>query len=163
MNKKYMRFYILSIIGILLASYYPLYMGIKTIKDMNSYGYILRENYPKYIIPYTPICIAFLMALFFIVMGVTAGFFAGSFLLGKKKRISVILPSLVSGAVTLLMYIGEMILLSGHLYKFGHGIFFESLEAIVLAPVDVMIIMISIVVCGFILSLLNRKDGEQYE
>lgn len=314
MNRKFNRFYNFSMLGILLASFYPIYMAVKVVKDMNMWGYVLEENYPKYIIPYTPISIALivgvllmpviiklakkfsllvasvlalitffvielllenqvivsssklddwqvflcsvppdmtktrtwtpvnilmgeynpmwklhfyiisvililailnciygfammikegnykrlkalilqavssvlflalcllacftaffrdgeltvsaisavLMALFFIVMGVTAGLFAGSFLQGKRRFISIMLPAIISGAVTLLMYIGEMILLSGHLYSFGEGFFFEPLGAIVLAPVDLVIIVLSFVISGLIMALLNRKEG----
>lgn len=314
MNKKYNRFYFFSLLGILLASFYPIYMAVKVVKDMNIRGYVLEENYPKYIIPYTPISIALivgvllmpliiklakkhsflvvsilslitffvaellletqiivssskladwqaymcyippdmtetrswtpvntlmgeydpmwkmhfyiisvililailnciygfalmikeenykrlkalilqavssvlflglcllacftaffrdgeltvsaisavLMALFFIVMGVTSGLFAGSFLLGKLRSISIILPAILSAAITLLMYIGEMILLNGHLYSFGEGFFFEPLGAIVLAPVDLVIIVLSFAISGLIMTLLNRKEG----
>ncbi|NLE24064.1 MAG: hypothetical protein GX625_01780 [Clostridiaceae bacterium] len=86
---------------------------------------------------------AFLMSLFFIVFGVTAGIFVGSMLLEKKKTLSVLIPSIVSSAVTLIMYIGEMILLSGHLYRFGSGFLFNGLSGIVLAPIDILVIMAS--------------------
>lgn len=86
---------------------------------------------------------AVLMAVFFIVYGVTTGAFTGSFMLGKRKAWSVVLPALVSSLTTLLMYIGEMILLSGRLYRFGTGFFFQGLPAIVLAPVDILIILVS--------------------
>jgi hypothetical protein len=41
------------------------------------------------------------------------------------------------------MYIGEMILLSGHLYRFGSGFLFDGLKSIVLAPIDILIIIAS--------------------
>lgn len=298
---RFKRFYLLFVIGVLIASFYPLYMGVKVVADMVRDGTVLAENYPKYIIPYTPIslaviiavlllpvlmkyarkfalaaasaisliiffvsellleskviitanikttleswqmfmcyvppegyqtrtwravdvligdyspafkihfyiisvvliiallncfygfaqmiitqnksrlkalvvqsvsaalflglCIlacftaffrdgeitvsalsAVLMSLFFVVLGVTAGVYAGSLLIGKKKALSVLLPSMVASIVTLIMYIGEMILLSGHLYRFGSGFLFDGLAGIVLAPVDILIIMAS--------------------
>jgi len=53
----------------------------------------------------------------FVVFGLTSGVYAGSFLVGKKKTLAVLLPSIVASAVTIVMYIGEMVLLSGHLYR----------------------------------------------
>lgn len=57
-NKKFVRYYLLSCIGVLIASYYPLSMGVRVITDMIVDGTVFKENYPKYIIPYTPICLA---------------------------------------------------------------------------------------------------------
>lgn len=321
-NKQFNIYYLLSCIGILITSYYPLSMGVRVISDMIADGTVLKENYPKYIIPYTPICLAVLigvlliplcmkvfrrfavvggsviataaffifellfeqkvvvttsetvvtkledwqmfmcymppegwgeavttyktqtavdilmgdynpafklhfyiisivlilsilnclygfgqmiktgekirlkslilqsvcslvflglcilacftafwrdgniqvsplsavlMAVFFILLGVTSGIFVGSFLLGKRKLISVGLPIIVSSAMTLLMYIGEMILLHGHLYSFGTGFIFNSIPLIILAPVDLMIVVISGCVTALILTLLNRR------
>lgn len=104
---------------------------------------------------------AVLMAVFFILLGVTSGIFVGSFLLGKRKLISVVLPIIVSSAMTLLMYIGEMILLHGHLYSFGTGFIFNSIPLIILAPVDLMIVVISGCVTALILTLLNRRNKNQ--
>ncbi len=100
---------------------------------------------------------AFLMILFFVVMGLTAGVFAGSFLLGKRKLISCLIPAVIASAVTTVMYIGEMILLSGNLYRFGDGFFFSALGTLVLAPVDICVIILSGSVCYLITSLLSVK------
>lgn len=86
---------------------------------------------------------AFLMILFFIVLGLNVGVFVGSFLLGKKVLISCGIPALVSAALTTLMYVGELILLHGHLYRFGSGFFFDGLSSIVFAPVDICVIILS--------------------
>lgn len=85
---------------------------------------------------------AVLMAAFFIVFGMTMGCFTGSYTLGKRKAWSVFLPAFLSSLTTLIMYIGEMILLSGHLYRFGTGFFFQGLPAIVLAPADICVILL---------------------
>ena len=82
---------------------------------------------------------ASLMSVFFILLGVTVGVFVGSFLLGNRKIISLWIPSIIASAMTLLMYIGEMILLNGHLYSFGTGFMFNSISGIVLAPIDVIV------------------------
>lgn len=86
---------------------------------------------------------AALMAVFFVLLGVTVGVFVGSFLLGKRKALSVALPALIAVAVTAAMYAGELILLSGHLYRFGTGFFFAGLGALVLSPADLLVILLS--------------------
>lgn len=314
-NKLFNRYYLFACIGVFVASYYPLSMGIRVITDMIDKGMVLKENYPKYIIPYTPICIAIivgvlllplcikifkkfalvggasistavffvaellfeqkvvvstaenvtvledwqmfmcyvppeainpyktqtavdilmgdynpafklhfyvisivlivtilnclygfglmikngdkkrlkslilqsvsslaflglcilacftafwrdgsiqvselsasLMSVFFILFGVTAGIFVGSFLLGKRKVVSILIPSVVASVMTLLMYIGEMILLNGHLYILGSGFMFTAIPAIVFAPIDLLIILISGVITAYIFYLLN--------
>jgi len=309
------KFYLFSVIGMLIASFYPLHMGVKVVADMVQDGTVLAENYPKYIIPYTPIslavlvsvlllpvlmkyvsklalaaasaisltiffvvelllenmvivantvttkleswqmfmcyvpperfqtrtwraidvligdyspafklhfylisvvlivavlncfygfasmivsenksrlkalitqsvftalflglCIlacftaffrdgeitvsalsAVLMSLFFIVLGVTSGAYVGSFLIERKKTLSVLLPSLVASVVTLVMYIGEMILLSGHLYRFGSGVLFDGLPGIVLAPVDILVILASGCINAAICHAFNKS------
>lgn len=321
-NKQFSLFYLFSCIGVLIASYYPLTMGVRVVTDMIVDGTVMKENYPKYIIPYTPIslaaltgvllmplwiklfkrfallggaalsvgafavlealfehkvvvttaetvtkledwqmficayppggfnetvttyrtqtavdilmgdftpafklhfyvislvlilsilnclygfgqmiktggkkrltslilqsvcsltflglCIlacftafwrdgsirvsplsAALMTVFFILLGVTAGVFVGSFLLGKRRFVSVWVPAIVSSAMTLLMYIGEMILLNGHLYSFGKGFVFTGIHGIVLAPVDLMIIAVSGCITALIFARLDRKN-----
>lgn len=318
-NKRFHRYYLFSCVGVLLASCYPLWMGVRVITDMILDGAVMKENYPKYIIPYTPICLAILlgvllmplcmklfrrfallgggmlstgaffaleilfeekivvtsaetvakledwqmfmcyvppggwgsvetvhktqtaveilmgeydpafklhfyvisvvlilaalnciygfgqilmtgesrrlrslipqsvstvlflglcilacftafwrdgslqvsplsamlMALFFILLGVTVGIFAGSFLLEKGKFLSVWLPAVLSSGMTLLMYFGEMILLNGNLYSFGTGFFFESIPGIILAPVDLLVIAASGGVTAGLFALLK--------
>lgn len=328
-NKKFNRFYLLSVIGVFIASYYPLSMGVRVITDMIADGIVEKENYPKYIIPYTPISIAIilgvilmplfirlfkkyafafgavtstgvfflvellfenkvvvsasevvakledwqmfmcaippdsivgiwdetatktvplhntktaieilmgeynpafklhfylisvvliitilncfygfasliktgekkrlksliiqsvcsvsflglcifacftaffrdgnievsllsatLMAVFFILFGVTVGVFVGTFLLKKRKLVSAFIPSVIASIMTLLMYIGEMILLSGNLYSFGSGFMFESIKGIVLAPVDLLIIVASGCVTAVICLLITKN------
>ena len=59
-NKRFYRFWLLACLGLLLASWYPLSMGLRVVTDMLTDGVVAKENYPKYIIPYTPICLALL-------------------------------------------------------------------------------------------------------
>lgn len=315
-NKSFNRYYRLSCISVLIASYYPLSMGVRVIIDMIVNGTVLKENYPKYIIPYTPISIAIiigvllmplciklfkrfalaggasiatgiffaiellfeqkvvvsnakivdwqmymcfvpateyktqtavdilmgdynpafklhfyiisvvliitilnclygfgqmikngdkkrlkslilqsvcslsflrlcilacftafwrdgsirvsplsatLMAVFFILLGVTVGVFVGSFLLEKRKLVSIFIPSIVASVMTFLMYIGEMFLLNGYLYNFGSGTIFNSIPGIVFAPIDLLIIVASGCVTALIFSLLNRKNSNSAE
>ena len=62
-NKLFNRYYLLSCIGVLIVSYYPLSMGVRVITDMIVNGSVMKENYPKYIIPYTPMCIAIIVGV----------------------------------------------------------------------------------------------------
>lgn len=315
-NKTFRYYYILLMIYILTASSYPLYMGVKVVTDMIQNGTVLAEDYPKYIIPYTPICLAIiigtlilplalkffkrfalivssavsvgvfflselmleskvivtetiettleswqmymcvakpqsyetrtwtatnvligeysplfklhfyiisivlilsllsciygfgrmiqsgdkskkqtlilqtiasitflvlcilacftafyrtgelqvslisaiLMIVFFILFGLTTGIYFGSFFYGKNKWISVIVPSVVASAVTFVMYIGEMILLHNHLYRFGTGFFFEAFGGIVFAPVDIVVILLSGIICLLLLWKFNSYN-----
>ena len=319
-NKAFSKYYLLSCLGVLIASYYPLSMGIRVITDMIVNGTVMKENYPKYIIPYTPISVAIiagvllmpmfikvfkrfafaggaavatgiffasellfeqkvvvstaetvtklkdwqmfmcytppegwgetvttyktqtavdilmgdynpafklhfyiisvvliitilnclygfvqmikngdkkrckslilqslcslaflglcilacftafwrdgsiqvsplsasLMTVFFILLGVTVGAFLGSFLLGKRKLVSIWIPAISSSVMTLLMYIAEMFLLNGHLYSFGSGFIFEGLPGIILAPIDLLVILLSGCITALVFALLNR-------
>ena len=323
-NKKFKNYYLLSLLGVILASCYPIYMGITVIVDMIRYGTVYAENYPKYIIPYTPIALALLvgvalipvalkyfkkytllfgtvistalffafefileklvvvtrtvtetvgwvdvskledwqmymcyvppnsfeertwtevdvlmgeyspafklhfyiisivlilsilncfygfakmiqtgdksrcksltiqsiasgaflgmciwacftafyrngdikvsalsailMSAFFVLFGVTVGIYVASFTLNKKPLLSVWLPSISAAIVTLVMYIGEMILLSGHLYRFGDGVFFAGIPGIVLAPVDIVVIIASGAVAAIIANAVRNKN-----
>ena len=323
-NKKFKNYYLLSLLGVILASCYPIYMGITVIVDMIRYGTVYAENYPKYIIPYTPIALALLvgvalipvalkyfkkytllfgtvistalffafefileklvvvtrtvtetvgwvdvskledwqmymcygppnsfeertwtevdvlmgeyspafklhfyiisivlilsilncfygfakmiqtgdksrcksltiqsiasgtflgmciwacftafyrngdikvsalsailMSAFFVLFGVTVGIYVASFTLNKKPLQSVWLPSISAAIVTLVMYIGEMILLSGHLYRFGDGVFFAGIPGIVLAQVDIVVIIASGVVTAIVSNAVRNKN-----
>ena len=105
---------------------------------------------------------ACLMSVFFILLGVTVGLFFGSLLLDRSRTVGLWLPAAASAATTLVMYIGEMILLNGHLYRFGTGFFFDGMLAIVLAPVDILVILASGLI-AFLLMLFARRNGVQTE
>lgn len=104
---------------------------------------------------------AVLMAVFFILLGVTVGVFAGSFTLGKGNKLSILLPAVISAVTTLAMYAGEMILLSGHLYRFGSGFLFDGIGAIVIAPIDLLILLISGGITALICKMINRSSSAQ--
>ena len=93
-----------------------------------------------------------LMAAFFILLGVTAGLFAGN----VRQGTSPVLPAAVASLVTLLMYLGEMALLNGHLYRFGTGVLFDGLGAFVLAPADMLIVLLAGAACWAALRLTNK-------
>lgn len=106
---------------------------------------------------------AFLMCLFFILLGVLAGTYIGSFLLEKKKTISVLVPSISASVITLVMYIGEMFLLRFNLFQLGTGFLFEPINNIVLAPFDILIIIAAGIITAIICLLLNKKCITQTE
>ena len=325
-SKQFNRYYLLSCLGVLIASYYPLSMGVRVVTDMLVSGTVMKENYPKYIIPYTPISIAIvvgvllmplfikffkrfafaggaavatgiffgseflfeqkvvvstaetvtkledwqmfmcyvppegwgetittyktqtavdilmgdynpafklhfyiisvvlivtvlnclygfgqmiksgdkkrckslilqsvcslvflglcilacftafwrdgsiqvsplsasLMTDFFVLLGVTTGVFIGSFLLGKRRAVSIWLSAISASVMTLLMYIAEMFLLNGHLYSFGSGFMFEGLPGIVFAPIDLLVILLSGCITALVFALLNNdRDGSK--
>ena len=102
-NKRLNFYYIFCIIGVFIASFYPLFMGIRVITDMIIDGVVAKENYPKYIIPYTPISIAIILgvvlmplcfklfkklALLFSALISTGVFFSLEFLFEKKILVS---------------------------------------------------------------------------
>ena len=99
------------------------------------------------------------MGTFFALLGVTAGIFSASLAIGKKRLFSTIIPAVTSVLVTVLMYIGEMILLNGHLYRFGRGLLFRGLKKMVLAPIDILIIVLAGAVTAVTCLLINKKQN----
>lgn len=96
------------------------------------------------------------MAAFFALLGVTAGVFVSSFTLGKKDKLAIWFPAVVSVLTTLFMYIGEMILLDGNLYLFGSGFLFNGMGRLVLAPADLLVILLSGGITALICKAVNR-------
>lgn len=92
-----------------------------------------------------------LTCLFFVVAGSAAGVYAGSLLLGQNKRIGLGLPVLLTALTVLGMYIGEAVMLDGVVYRFGIGWFFQRIQGIVLAPVDIAVIVVSSAVTWLVL------------
>ena len=64
MKKQYRMFYMVSLSILVIMSLYPIYMGISTFFAYPQNGFIHSEEYPKYIIPYTPMCIAVIISAF---------------------------------------------------------------------------------------------------
>lgn len=108
-----------------------------------------------------PTVSAVLMAVFFALLGLVVGAFTGSLTLNKPRFLSVWLPAILASLTVLVMYIGEMILLNGHLYLLGSGWFFEPLSGIVLAPADIAVILASALVTALIFALLNKKTEKK--
>lgn len=100
---------------------------------------------------------AVLMIVFFVVFGITLGVYVGSFLLDKRRVLSVGIPMAVSILTVFIMYIGEMILLSGHLYRFGKGFLFEEISKLIFAPIDIVTMLLSGCVTAGILTVISKK------
>jgi len=47
---------------VLAASVYPIYMGVKVVSAVVRDGHVHVGDYPKYVIPYAPICVAVILA-----------------------------------------------------------------------------------------------------
>lgn len=106
------------------------------------------------------------MALFFVTLGVTTGVYTGSFLYHKNKWIARIIPTVVAVATTVVMYIGEMILLDGKLYRIAvKSAFFKKIvigeQKIVFAPYDLCVILLAGLITAGIMWLLTRKKSEK--
>lgn len=106
----------------------------------------------------TPIA-SLLTCLFFIALGIAIGVYAGSFLLRKRTSLGIGLPVFISIAAVTLMYIGEAAMMSGNLYRFGTGWFFSGLPVIILAPVDILVILLSAVATYLILHKARKKEN----
>jgi len=81
------------------------------------------------------------MAGFFTVFGITVGIYTGSLFYGKSPLFSKTIPALSASLTTLLMYMGELVLMDGVLFIYGQGFFYESLETIPFSPADLVIIL----------------------
>ncbi len=62
-QKLFRRYWLIALLGTLAVSAYPVYMGIKVLRSMALYGFVPQAKYPKYIIPYTPVAIAVIVAV----------------------------------------------------------------------------------------------------
>lgn len=61
MEKKGTVFYFVSLLAVLAASAYPLYMGVKILVGYFTDGAVQAADYPKYVIPYAPVCFGILL------------------------------------------------------------------------------------------------------
>jgi len=98
-----------------------------------------------------------LMTIFFVVFGITAGVYTGTWLYGKKALVSMVLPSVTSMLVTVMMYIGEMVMMNQNLFRRGSGFMFSPLGAFPLSIFDIVTIFISGIVTYFILNAIKQK------
>ncbi|MBE6538963.1 MAG: hypothetical protein E7671_05825 [Ruminococcaceae bacterium] len=97
-----------------------------------------------------------LTAFFFIVFGITFGIYICSFFIGKGK-ICVWISALTASLTTLIMYIGELLLMGGKLFIFGKGFFFLPLGIIPFSPCDIVVILVSGIITAIIAKLINKE------
>jgi len=101
---------------------------------------------------------SFLMGLFFIAFGVTVGVYFGCIFYGRKRALSILLPSIFAMITTAVMYAGELILMDGELFKYGRGAFFEPIGCVPFAAVDLAVILLSGVITCAVLQFLRPKE-----
>ena len=101
---------------------------------------------------------AVLMWSFFILLGVTVGIYMGSLMIGRKRSVMIGLSAAAASCVTLLMYVGEMILLSGHVYRFGTDFLFRPLSPLALAPIDLIVILSAGGITAGVLAAISRRS-----
>ena len=100
---------------------------------------------------------AVLMTVFFLVFGITAGVYTGTWSYGKQKKMSIILPSIVAMLITVVMYIGEIVMMGWTLFRFGTGFLFDSLGFIPLSILDIVTILLSGITTYIILTAIKPK------
>ena len=99
-----------------------------------------------------------LMTLFFMVFGVTAGVYTGTWLYGKHKMFSVIVPSAVSIIISAVMYLGEMVMMGWRLFQRGVGFLFVRLGVSPFSIFDILTILLSGIVTYFILYAIKPES-----
>ena len=100
---------------------------------------------------------SWLMSIFFIVFGFTAGVYLGSLLYFKKPLVSRIIPAVVAAVVTFVMYVGELVLMGGVLFKFGEGFVFDPIGGCPFALIDLFVIILSGAFTYLVLFLIRDK------
>lgn len=106
---------------------------------------------------------AILTSLFFIVLSTTFGVYIGCLLFGKNRWLSNLIPSLLSSVMCIFVYIGELTLLGGSLYRFGSGFLFEPLGTTPFAIIDFIVILLSGVVTYLILNQVIPRNTVSFK
>ena len=104
---------------------------------------------------------SWLMSIFFIIFGLTAGVYAGSLLYFKKPIVSRLIPALITSVTTFIMYIGELVLMGGVLFKFGTGFLFDPIASCPFAPIDFIVILLSGVITYLILFWVRQRKKQK--
>ena len=99
---------------------------------------------------------AVLMSVFFVVFGVTVGAYSGCLFYKKNIALSIILPAVLACATTLAMYMGELSLTGGILYRLGKGVLFHPLGSLPFSAADIVIILASGGITFILLRWINR-------
>ncbi len=101
-----------------------------------------------------------LMAIFFIVFGITVGTYVGSIFYKRNTLLSMVIPSISASVTTLVMYIGELLLMNGILFKFGSSFFFTPIGRFPFSPADLCIILCSGLITYLIMLFLNKTHKQ---
>ena len=104
---------------------------------------------------------SWLMSGFFVVFGLTAGIYAGGLLYFKRAVCARFIPALIAAVTTLIMYIGELVLMGGVLFKFGQGFMFDPIGICPFAPVDCLVIIISGLITYGILYAIRKQERNE--
>ncbi|MBS6446533.1 MAG: hypothetical protein KH382_02955 [Clostridiales bacterium] len=102
---------------------------------------------------------ALLMTLFFLVFGMLSGIFLCVLISDRKRSLVLALSSVVSAVMTTAMYMGELILLDGKLYRFGEGFFFSPMGGFPFAPADLAVILLSGLLTLAAVAGLTKKEA----
>ena len=86
---------------------------------------------------------ALLMSMFFILFGVTSGTYFGCLFYGRSTLLSVVVPVVMTLATTVAMYVGELVMTGGELFKLGSGWLFDPIAGIPYAIIDVLVILLA--------------------
>ena len=103
---------------------------------------------------------AILTSLFFITFSLCMGMYFACIFFGKRKTLSIYIPIVITTIMCLLMYVGEMSLLGGDLYRFGGSFMFQPFLSQPLAPIDIIVIIISTIASFLLLKLIYKKKQE---
>ena len=104
---------------------------------------------------------AVLMTLFFLIFGITAGVYTGTWLYEKQKTLSLIIPSVAAALTTIVMYVGEMVMMNGRLFLRGSGFLFEELGTLPFSIMDIMTILLSGVITYAVLAAIRPKTEKR--
>lgn len=62
-NKKFARYYLISLLITAVLAFYPVKMGVTVMLSVLENGFVWAEDYPKYVIPYTPISLSVIVGV----------------------------------------------------------------------------------------------------
>jgi hypothetical protein len=105
----------------------------------------------------TPLA-SLLTSTFMVALGTATGVYAGSYLVSRAMLLGRLLPTVFSLGVVLAMYFGQGVMMGGDLYRFGTGWLFTGLAHIVVAPIDIIVVIVSGAATWFIMGLARRHS-----
>lgn len=105
---------------------------------------------------YQPPLPSLLTGLFFVILGAAGGIYLGSRLMARGFLLSVLLPAVAAAVICSVMYFGEFKLLGGTLYRFGASPLFQGLPGIAVAPVDILVILLSAAVTALVMRIAGK-------